>query len=123
MSLLITASILISISLSVMAQIFLKYGMSSAVVQAEIASFTLKSPFIVVTNIQVFLGLSCYVASAVTWLYVLSKVDVSKAYPFVGLGFIGTMIFAAVILHEPLTMMKVIGTLLVVGGIFLISMS
>lgn len=123
MNLITISSILLSISFSVIAQLFLKYGMSSASVQAEIASFNFKSPFMIVFNTYVFLGLFCYLASMVSWLYVLTKVDVSKAYPFVGLGFIGTMVFAAVVLNEPLTLMKICGTMLVVGGIYLISMS
>ena len=66
-------------------------------------------------------GLAAYISSAAIWLVVLSKIDVSKTYPFVGLGFIGTMLFAYWFLNEPITMTKVIGTVLVVIGIILIT--
>ncbi len=113
--------ILISVSLSVVAQILLKYGMSSHAVQTAINSDPMAGTMAIMTNISVLSGLTAYVSSAAVWLFVLSKIDVSKAYPFVGLGFIGTMFFAYWFLNEPLTMLKVTGTLLIVAGVLLIS--
>ncbi|EGL53322.1 hypothetical protein MAMP_00820 [Methylophaga aminisulfidivorans MP] len=57
----------------------------------------------------------------VFWLYVLTRVDVSRAYPFVGLGFIGTMLFAHFFLQEPITIQKLAGTLLIVSGVVLLA--
>lgn len=54
---------------------------------------------------------------AVVWLGVLSKRDVSKAYPLVGLGFV----FAVVIgylLGEQLTFPRVSGAALISAGFF-----
>jgi drug/metabolite transporter (DMT)-like permease len=72
-------------------------------------------------NKYILLGLTCYGLSMLFWLYVLTKVDVSRAYPFVGLGFIGTMLFAYYFLHEPVTVQKLIGTFLVVSGVVLLA--
>jgi multidrug transporter EmrE-like cation transporter len=72
-------------------------------------------------NKYIFLGLTCYGASMLFWLYVLTKVDVSRAYPFVGLGFIGTMLFAYYFLNEPITAQKIVGTFLVVSGVVLLA--
>jgi multidrug transporter EmrE-like cation transporter len=113
--------ILSSVMLSVVAQILLKHGMSNSLVQSSMQTDGLGSIFTVLTNPFVFGGLFAYVSSAGVWLVVLSKVDVSKAYPFVGLGFIGTMLFAYWFLNEPLTMTKVAGTILILGGVLLIS--
>lgn len=121
MSLLLLTLILISVFLSVIAQIFLKYGMSSSSVQAALGSDAIAAGVAIFTNFSVIAGLTAYVSSAGIWLLVLSKVDVSKAYPFVGLGFIGTMLFAYWFLNEPLTVVKVIGTLFVLVGVLLIS--
>jgi multidrug transporter EmrE-like cation transporter len=63
------------------------------------------------------------VASVGFWLIVLSRLEVSKAYPFVGLGFILTMLFAYVFLNEPITAMKLVSTSFVFLGIILVSMS
>lgn len=111
-------SILISILFSVCAQILLKHGMSKVVIDDN---EWLSVSYSVATNSFVILGLVCYGLSMVVWLYVLSKVEVSKAYPFVGLGFIGTMVFANYFLSEPITVPKLFGTLMIVAGVFLIA--
>lgn len=121
MTMLTLSLIFASVLLSVIAQILLKFGMSSVAVQSAITSGGLNAILAVITNLFVLFGLSAYVSSAAIWLAVLSKIDVSKAYPFVGLGFIGTMMFAHWFLNEPLTVTKVAGTLLVVSGVLLIS--
>jgi len=121
MTILTLSFILISVFLSVVAQILLKHGMSNSSVQAALNSDALTAGITIFTNISVIAGLAAYVSSAGIWLLVLSKIDVSKAYPFVGIGFIGTMMFAYWFLNEPLTLTKVIGTLLVLAGVLLIS--
>lgn len=121
MSLLILSFILTSEFLSVVAQILLKHGMSNSNVQTALGLDALNAVITIFTNISVLGGLAAYVSSAGIWLLVLSKIDVSKAYPFVGIGFIGTMMFAHWFLNEPLTMTKVLGTSLVLLGVLLIS--
>lgn len=113
--------IAISVSLSVLAQILLKQGMSGPAMQTAISDGAFSFAKALTTNFFVIAGLFAYVASAGVWLSVLARVDVSKAYPFVGLGFIGTMLFAYWFLHEPLSLNKVIGTLLIVLGVLFIS--
>ena len=113
--------ILISIILSVIAQIMLKLGMSNPTVQQSLQSSLSHAVWTTVTNSWILCGLVAYVSSAALWLIVLSKVEVSKAYPFVGLGFIGTMLFAYWFLNEPLTIVKIVGTLLIVTGVLLIA--
>ena len=121
MSLLTLLFILISVFLSVVAQILLKHGMSNSNVQTALSSDAIHAVISIFTNISVLGGLAAYVSSAGLWLLVLSKIDVSKAYPFVGIGFIGTMMFAYWFLNEPLTLTKVVGTLFVLLGVLLIS--
>ncbi len=121
MNLLSLTLIILSVALSVIAQILLKYGMSNPDIHDSFSTSLRSGLLSVITNLFVILGLTTYVSSAVIWLGVLSKVDVSKAYPFVGLGFIGTMIFAYILLNEPLTLTKIAGTLMIVLGVLLIS--
>jgi multidrug transporter EmrE-like cation transporter len=123
MTFLVFVLIIISIFLSVSAQILLKNGMSSQSVTQALSSGPLDSILSIVTNISVLSGLTAYVASVGFWLIVLSRMDVSKAYPFVGLGFILTMLFAYIFLNEPITTMKLVGTSFVFIGIILVSMS
>ena len=121
MSYLTLLFILVSVSLSVFAQLLLKTGMSNSTVQASLSSSITTTFMAIFTNISVLLGVLAYVSSGGIWLLVLSRTDVSKAYPFVGLGFIGTMMFAYWFLNEPLTPSKVIGTCVIFLGVLLIS--
>lgn len=110
--------ILCSVLLSSIAQIVLKTGMSSPNVLASIQLgdniATFKS---ICTNLYVIGGLTLYFASAAVWLLVLARVDVSFAYPFVGLGFVVTMLLAFFINGEVLSTAKVIGTLCIALGV------
>ena len=114
--------ILLSVLLSAIAQIILKMGMSSTTIQQAIATATASTVFYsIVTNIYVIGGLALYFSSAAVWLFVLAKLDVSFAYPFVGLGFILTMLLAYFINGEALSMTKVAGTLFISVGIAIIA--
>lgn len=115
--------IISSVSLSAFAQIVLKMGMSNAKVQNDliIASNLFEKLFIALTNVYVVAGVSMYLLSMILWLVVLAKIDVSVAYPFVGLGFIITMVLGFLLLNEQISGMRVMGTILVVCGVLMVS--
>ena len=118
MNILLVMLILCSVLLSAFAQITLKIGMSSPVIQHAIASSSALTVIqSVSTNMYVIGGLGLYFASAAVWLFVLAKVDVSFAYPFVGLGFVITMLLAFFINGEVLSTTKVVGTLCIALGV------
>lgn len=110
--------ILCSVLLSSIAQIVLKTGMSNPTVLASIQLGDSLAMFkSICTNLYVIGGLALYFASAAVWLLVLARVDVSFAYPFVGLGFVVTMLLAFFINGEVLSTAKVIGTLCIALGV------
>ena len=114
---------ILSIALSVMAQFALKAGMSSADVREAIGlPFAWRTALIVMTNGFVLAGFCLYGVGAVVWLGVLSKWDVSKAYPLVGLGFVFTAAIGAMV-GEPVTVLRASGIALIGAGVFLISKS
>jgi len=118
--------ILASVSLSAIAQIILKFGMTGERVKyvlnnTEVSG--LNTIFTILTNPYVFSGLLLYAFGAVMWLFVLGKLEVSMAYPYVGLGFILTMIFGWGLLGESITLVRICGTFLIALGVVLISYS
>jgi multidrug transporter EmrE-like cation transporter len=116
------ALILVSVSCSALAQISLKHGMSVPAVQAVLAGGrTMAIPLAVASSPMVWLGLFLYGFSALVWLFVLARVDVSVAYAFVALGFLLTMALGFLLLGEPLTLPKLSGTLLVMLGVWLVA--
>ena len=115
--------LLSSVSLSAFAQIAFKFGMSANNIQETINQkhnwFALL--YQAFTQPYVLIGLACYGLGASIWLLVLARIDVSVAYPFVGLGFILTMFLGALLLGEQMGAMRVIGTILVVIGVIIVA--
>jgi len=113
--------IFISVTISAVAQITLKQGMSSNSVQQGLTGGWLDIVIAVASSFYVWLGLMLYALGAVLWLGVLARVDVSIAYPFVGLGFILTALFGVFLLGESFSVIRFVGTCLVVLGIILVT--
>ena len=114
---------ILSIALSVAAQFSLKAGMSSAAMKAILAEpFTIRTAFSVFTDKFVLVGFLLYGLGAIVWLGVLSKWDVSKAYPLVGLGFIFTVAIGFMV-GEHVTLPRAIGVALICAGVFFVGSS
>jgi drug/metabolite transporter (DMT)-like permease len=47
----------------------------------------------------------------------LSQLELSRAYPFVSASFVLVLLFSALIFHEPLTSLKLLGAVLIVSGL------
>lgn len=83
---------------------------------------TLKTLFEVLTDKYVFGGFLLYGLGAVVWLGVLSKWDVSKAYPLVGLGFVFTVAIGFLV-GEQVTTLRIIGVTMICIGVLLVGQS
>lgn len=111
---------LTSILLSVSAQFALKAGLSSVTAITGKERTLVAAPlFSVLLSPMVILGFLLYGASAVVWLSVLGKWEVSKAYPMVGLGFVFAMV-VGVIAGEQVTAQRALGTALILVGVIFI---
>ncbi|MGF0536592.1 hypothetical protein ACQQ2Q_01265 [Agrobacterium sp. ES01] len=116
--------ILISVCLSAFSQVILRYGMTRPLIveamsgNASLAAILMavaKSPYVIA-------GLACYGFGAVLWLFVLSKIPVSFAYPFVSLGIVLTTITAIVVLRESISISSAFGVMLIVAGILVMAL-
>ena len=105
---------LISIILGAVAQYFLKMGVSAVSEKSKNISEIIKSG---VTNWYLLSGLFCYGLSLLLWFYVLSKMELSKAYPLVSLGYVFTLILGYCFLNETITVSKVAGIVLIMVGV------
>lgn len=114
---------ILSIALSVAAQFSLKAGMSDTVVKDILNNpFALGTVITVITNKFVVGGFLLYGLGAIVWLGVLSKWDVSKAYPLVGLGFVFTLL-VGLTQGEQVGPARAAGVLLIASGVYLVSWS
>jgi multidrug transporter EmrE-like cation transporter len=114
--------ILASVALSSLAQIVLKAGMSSdGVVQGLAGGLRWSAVASVAASPLVWAGLGVYFASAAVWLLVLARVEVSLAYPFVGLGFVLTMLLGWLVYGDAMTPVRIGGTLLIATGVAILA--
>lgn len=105
------ALILVSVTLSALAQISFKFGVDAAGGRLLDALLT---PGVLV-------GLALYGLGTLLWLSALGRVEVSQAYPFVGLGFVLTAALGGMLFGDAVTAQRLLGMVLVGGGIVLIA--
>lgn len=74
-------------------------------------------------NLWLWLAMICYVASILLWVSVLSKVEVSYAYPFLSIGYVVAAVVGYLFFHESLSAMRIAGILVICLGVLLISRS
>ena len=103
------------VGLSAAAQVAMKLGMRATEGVAATYAQALTSPL-------VWLGLGLYGLSAVAWLWVLSRLDVSLAYPLVSLGFVFTFAVGIGWLGEPFSWQRLGGCGLIVAGVLLLAL-
>jgi drug/metabolite transporter (DMT)-like permease len=65
-------------------------------------------------------GLVLYGIATVLWLYILSRVELGIAYPIQSLAYIFAVFGAYWIFNEPLSVPKVVGCLMILGGVIFI---
>jgi drug/metabolite transporter (DMT)-like permease len=69
----------------------------------------------------IFFGLCLYAIGAFLWMVVLSRVNLSFAYPFVALNFVFVLAGSALFLHEQIPVNRFIGVALIIIGVLFIS--
>lgn len=119
----LTFLLLLGVLLNVLGQLLLKAGMMAIgyfeFSYANVWPIGLK----VVTNPYIAMGITCYVLSVATWLLVLSRMQVSIAYPLLSIGYIANAVVAYYLFGEPITSLRVLGILIIIIGVTLVTRS
>jgi drug/metabolite transporter (DMT)-like permease len=113
--------ILVSCVLTAAGQVAFKYGMQDfAEAEFSIAALPrlLWQMFI---SPSIVLGFAAFGLGAVLWLFALAKTELSYAVPVAGVTYILVLLAGVVLFREPLTAVKITGTLLVATGVILLS--
>lgn len=71
------------------------------------------------TNPSVVLGLACAVFAALAWIMALSRTELSRAYPFMGLTFGVVLLLSALLFGERVPATRWLGVLVICLGIWL----
>ena len=109
--------LLASIALNALAQVFLRAGMKATGFELSLvwAGRQLTSPAFLA-------GMGCYAVSIFIWLYVLSRLQVSLAYPFQAAGYVIGAVVAWRFLDEPISPLNGLGIALVLLGLVCLSL-
>ena len=114
--------ILFTVATNAAAQLLLKQGMNG------VGAFNVGSEpifgliFRIIFNPFVFAGLVMFVVSMGSHLFVLSRVDVSFAFPFLSIAYVLVAVWAHFFMNETLTLNHIIGIGLIVSGTVFISL-
>jgi drug/metabolite transporter (DMT)-like permease len=115
--------ILFTVMTNAAAQLMLKQGMMAL----GPLSFEGVNPVVkllqIVFSPWVFLGLCVFVVSMASHLYVLSKVELSFAYPFLSLAYVAVAAFAYFLFREDLNAYRIAGIAFICVGTVLIAQS
>lgn len=109
---------LISIILGAIAQYLFKIGVTTISNNSKGIFHIIKNGII---NPHLLVGIICYGFSLILWFYVLSKMELSKAYPMVSLGYIFTMLLGYFFLNEMITATKIVGIALIIVGVIVLT--
>ena len=113
--------ILLSVLLNCAAQLLIRKGM---MVVGEINASNVTQLFEpMVTNLYLWVALLCYGFSFFLWMVVLSRVEVSYAYPFLSVGYVVTTIAGYAFFAEDISFMRILGVAIICLGVFFISRS
>ncbi len=112
--------ILFTVLTNAAAQLMLKRGMSGVGTLDVGGDGLIATVFRVVFNPFVFAGLCTFVVSMASHLIVLSKVQISYAYPFLSLAYVVVAAYAYFVFHEDMSPIRIAGiALIVVGTVFI----
>ncbi len=66
-------------------------------------------------------GFGLYFLSAVLWIIILSRAELSWAFPILSLSYVITVLISPLLLHETFSIQRLLGTLVICMGVFLVS--
>jgi multidrug transporter EmrE-like cation transporter len=115
--------IMLGVMLNAAAQLFLKEGMRRIGHFEFVWANIVPIGFMVAGNLFVLSGLVCYVISVAVWLLVLSRVEVSFAYPLLSVGYIVNAVAGYYLFQENLSLTRITGILIICVGVYFITRS
>jgi multidrug transporter EmrE-like cation transporter len=115
--------ILFTVLTNAAAQIMLKKGMIGVGNLDIAADGLISTVFRVVFNPFVFFGLATFVVSMASHLIVLSKVQLSYAYPFLSLAYVVVAAYSYLFFAEDVGLARLAGFGLIIAGTVLIAQS
>ncbi|MBN1483240.1 MAG: EamA family transporter [Chloroflexia bacterium] len=110
-------TLLLAICLTVAGELLLKAGMN------EVGEFNFQWAVLwnTFTNWRVLSGFALIFAGSIFWLVVISRIELSVAYPMLGLSYVITVLASWLLLQERLSWQKLVGSLVICLGVVLVT--
>ena len=111
----------VAIGLGVIGQIALKYGMRQhgAALGSAAGLGVVAGLLRAIFTPYVLLGLGCYVLSTGFYLFVISRWNLSYAYPMIAVGYVGVVFLSRLFFKEQVTPPQWVGIILMISGLAL----
>ena len=116
------ALILLNVIFTVIGHTMLKQGMSQVGRVTADLEVIKRAFFKAASNPFVVFGLLVFVFTSMLWLIVLSRVPLSLAYPMLSLSYVFAIFISWVVFKEHIPWTRVVGALIICGGVYLVSM-
>lgn len=113
--------ILFSITVSSTAHVLLKKGMLQERYAGSDVTSMWDNMFSIATSPWILVGMVLHVAALVIWLWALSRVDITFAYPFLAVGYVLVSLMAWLWLGEHISSTRFLGMVVIVIGIVILS--
>ena len=111
-------TLVFAILLNAVANIFMKVGMSHIGKTTGLPALVKKA----VGQPAVLAGMACFVLALVAYSMVLTKLNLSVAYPImVSMGLVVVVVASAFILLEHITWLQVVGFVLIIAGVWMVA--
>ncbi len=107
-----------AVCLTVTGELFLKSGMNRVgpVGLANLGATVAR----VAGTPHVWAGFSFIGAGALLWLTAISRAPLSWAYPILSMGYVLILLFSRIVLNEPVSWVRWIGTAVIITGVYLV---
>ncbi|MBE2237272.1 MAG: EamA family transporter [Caldilineaceae bacterium] len=113
--------LLVTVSLNVFGQLMMKRGMSSVGAISGDLNLLVESLTKAIMNPYVLAGVASYGFSTIFWLVLLSRVELSYAYPALSMGYVLITLVSALLLGEQVSAMRWAGVFVIVAGVILVT--
>lgn len=117
----VIALLLVGIALSVTGELLLKFGMNRFGVLNLHPSTLLPTLVRVFLQPMVLLGFIFVFSASIFWLAVISRVNLSYAYPLLALGYVVTALLSRLLLNETISPTRWAGIVVICVGVALVS--
>jgi multidrug transporter EmrE-like cation transporter len=117
--------IVVAVSLGVVGQVLMKHGMNQYRLNPPpgASGQFIKDLRYIFLNLWVLSGFASYGISTIIWLYVLTRAELSFAYPFISISYIAVILIGPWLFREAIDIWKVLAIVLIILGVFSMTIS